>query len=251
MRCRTSIRAGKLLYAVTLSCACDARFDPGACGPDLPCARRGEICEQGTFTCSPGQFDFTTVEPSAAPMFADKVIALHRGELCFPTSAKSGSSVPISIRPCLHSCIEALSLDSQFSFECRDGQCDAFLISWIVASSVPEGCPPDAFSSFNQDLCSSAMDRFQSDFWFEARTESGPTQGDLVIEVPYLTNNDASTIADSSFDDEVVAGLVHRYPQVDSRVLADAAIGISTQGAMPPVDCRSQECSCFRFGFGP
>lgn len=243
------IRGGALAAALLMgpwAGACAPRAEDGGCSEDDPCRGRGEVCELETNECVVAEVDTTTVEHPAPASFTNKVITFHRGEACLPHEVKSGEPMPLRLRPCLHPCVTVGSYEYKHSFTCRGSHCEAEAFMWMTAASAAEGCPADAFASFDASLC-----RYDTEveLTLATRTSDGPISGDMLLELPFLTNADATALAADPDDSEAVEMLVQQYPQQQNRIPAGRAISLLPGNAAPPATCADGACPCHPIGF--
>jgi len=226
--------------------ACAPRVDDSGCSEDDPCTTRGQVCDLEANACVAALVDTSTAESPAPTSFTDKVIAFHRGEVCLPHEVKSGEQMPLLMRPCLHPCVVASSYEFKHSFECRGSHCTAEAFMWIVGSSAPTGCPAEAFAAFDPALCQYST---MTELKVATETSNGPISGDMLLELPFLTNEDAATLAADPNDEETVAALVQQYPQQHNRIPDDRAISILPGNPAPPASCAAGACPCYPIGF--
>lgn len=234
-----------LLMGLALG-ACAPQAQQGGCDEDTPCGGRGQVCDLETNDCVAAEIDASTAENPAPASFSDKVIAFHRGEICLPHEVKSGESISVVVRQCLHACVVASSYEFKHSFECRGSRCEAEVLTWTVGSSAATGCPPDAFSSFDGAQCQYAN---EIEFQLATETSSGPISGTMLLEIPFLTNEDAATIAADPADTDTVDALVLQYPQMTNRIPDGREISILPGNPAPPASCRDGACPCYPIGF--
>ncbi len=225
--------------------ACAPRAQQGGCVDDLDCAR-GESCELITDECVANDLDTSATENPAPDTFSNKVVPFHRGELCLPMEVESGADMPILMRPCLHPCLTVSSFEFRHTFECVGNSCNALALMWMNTASGQGGCPPDAFTSFDQSQCVYGT---EVEFGLSTTTSNGPIRGSMRVEVPFLSNADAASIAASPDDSDNLEQLVHQYPQADNRVPNGQAVSIMTDHPTPPDSCRDGACDCFPIGF--
>jgi hypothetical protein len=226
--------------------ACAPRADDGGCDEDDPCTGRGQVCDLERFECVAAEVDTSAAEATAPASFTDKVIAFHRGEVCLPLEVKSGERMPLLMRPCLHPCVTVSSYEYKHSFSCRGSHCEALALMWIEGSSAAAGCPADAFGSFDASLCQYGT---QVELQLATETSNGPISGDMLLELPFLTNEDAATIAIDPNDTDAVEALVEQYPQQPNRIPDGRAISILPGNPAPPATCVDGACPCYPIGF--
>jgi hypothetical protein len=226
--------------------ACGPRAEQGGCDEDDPCSGRGQVCDLEINDCVAAEVDTSATESPAPASFADKIIPFHRGEACLPHEVKSGERMPLLMRPCLHPCVAVSSYEFKHSYECRGSHCEAVAFMWVTGSSVPEGCPADAFGSFDASLCQYGT---EVELMVSTETSSGPISGDMLLEIPFLTNEDAATLAASPDDAETTEMLVQQYPQQQNRIPDGRAISILPGNPSPPATCVGGGCPCYPIGF--
>jgi hypothetical protein len=242
-------RTGAVVAALAAGLAtggCSPRAEQGGCDEDDPCLGRGQVCELETNDCVAVELDASAAESPAPASFTDKIIAFHRGQICLPLEVQSGGSMPVLLQPCLHPCVEVSSYEFKHAFACRGSRCEAQAFTWITASSAPEGCPADAFGSFDAAQC-----QYDTQIEFELATETsnGPISGTMLLEVPFMTNEDAATLAADPDDVETTEALVQQYPQQQDRIPDGRAISILAGNPAPPETCRDGGCPCYPIGF--
>jgi len=226
--------------------ACAPRASQGGCDEEDPCLGRGEVCDLETNDCVAAEVDTTATERPAPASFTDKIIPFHRGEVCLPHEVMSGEPMPLLVRPCLHPCVSVSSYEYKHSFECRGSRCEAVAFMWITGSSAAAGCPEDAFSSFDASLCQYGT---EVELTLATSTSAGPISGTMQIELPFLTNEDAATLAANPGDAETVEALVRQYPQLANRIPDGRAVSILPGNPAPPESCVGGACPCYPIGF--
>ncbi|MCX4241630.1 hypothetical protein [Paraliomyxa miuraensis] len=226
--------------------ACAPQVDQGGCDENTPCSGRGQVCDLEVFECVAAEIDASTAESPAPGSFSNKVIAFHRGEICLPHEVQSGASMPVVVRQCLHPCVSASSYEFDYGFHCRGSRCDAQVLTWTVGASAPTGCPADAFSAFDPATCQYAN---EIEFHIDTETSSGPINGSMKLEIPFLTNADATIIAMDPDDTDTVDELVMQYPQMTSRIPDGRDVSILPGNPAPPESCRGGACPCYPIGF--
>jgi hypothetical protein len=243
------VLAGSLVGALALGLAvgaCAPRADDGGCDEDDPCEGRGQVCELETNDCVAAEVDTSATESPTPASFVDKVVAFHRGEVCLPLEVKSGESAPVLLRPCLHPCLTVSSYEFKHVFECRGSHCEAQAFVWLTASSAAMGCPVDAFGSFDAAQCQYGT---EVELSLSTETSNGPISGDMLLEIPFLTNEDAARLAADPDDTEVTDELVRQYPQQQNRIPDGRAISILPGNPAPPATCSDGGCPCYPIGF--
>lgn len=244
---RARAGAGLLaLLAGVLVGACAPRAESGGCDEDVPCTTRGQVCDLETNECVAAVVDTSAAESPAPGSFTDKVIAFHRGQVCLPLEVKSGEPLPLLMRPCLHPCVTVGAYQFKHSFECRGSHCAAQAFMWVTGTSAATGCPADAFASFDESLCQYGT---EVELSLDTTTSSGPINGDMLLELPFLTNEDAAMLAADPESAETTERLVQQYPQQQNRIPDGRAISILPGNPAPPTTCVDGACSCYPIGF--
>lgn len=226
--------------------ACAPRAEQGGCDEDDPCTGRGEVCDFETNDCVAAEVDTSAAERPAPASFTDKIITFHRGEVCLPHEVTSGERIPLLMRPCLHPCVAVSSYEFKHSFECRGSHCEAVAFMWVSGSSAATGCPEDAFSAFDPSLCQYGT---EVELGIATETSSGPISGDMLIELPFLTNEDAATLAANPDDSDTADALVQQYPQLQNRIPDGRAVSILPGNPAAPASCVGGACPCYPIGF--
>lgn len=190
-----------------------------------------------------------TADPS--PMsFNQVVVPFFRGQVCVPHEVESGANIPVSISACLHPCLEPSSYEFKHFFSCIGSSCEAYATSWIVADSAPEGCPADAFGRFDASQC---VYEDPINLAISTSLDSGPISGTMLLEIPFLTNEDIGMIAGfgGSNDDaqDFFEMKVKQYPQDYNRVPDGRAIQLLSSNPTPPTSCADMACPCYEVGF--
>jgi hypothetical protein len=80
-------------------------------------------------------------------------------------------------------------------------------------------------------------------------TSDGPISGDMLLELPFITNEDAATIAADPEDDAAIEAVVQQYPQLQNRIPDGRAISILPGHSAPPATCADGACPCYPIGF--
>jgi hypothetical protein len=244
------LRAGALLGGALLAGlwvgACGPQGDDGGCDENDPCTGRGQVCDLASFECVAAEVDTSAAESPAPASFTDKTIAFHRGEVCLPLEVKSGERMPVLMRPCLHPCVTVTSYEYKHSFSCRGSHCNAQAFMWMQASSAAAGCPEDAFAAFDASMCQYGT---AVELMVATETSDGPISGDMLLELPFLTNDDAATVAADPEDDAAIEAVVQQYPQLQNRIPDGRAISILPGNPAPPATCADGACPCYPIGF--
>ncbi|MCH9683169.1 MAG: hypothetical protein K0V04_17170 [Deltaproteobacteria bacterium] len=236
-----------MALGVGLTIGCAPRAQRGGCNEDQPCETRGEVCDLDVSECVAANLDVDAAETPAPGMFTDKTIAFHRGEICLPLEVQSGTALPVLMRPCLHPCVTVSQFEFRHLFECLGSRCDALALAWMVASSADGGCPADAFDSFDSSQC--VYGGTDIEFQMATETSNGPISGTMLLEVPFLTNEDITAIAGNPGDTAAIDERVHQYPQQQNRIPDGQSVSILASHPAPPVSCADGACPCYPIGF--
>lgn len=226
--------------------ACAPTIDSGACDADAPCVGRGQTCDVMAQRCVPADLATDSTDETAPSTFTATTVPFFRGQVCLPHEVKSGSPIPISLSPCLHPCVERSSFEFKHFFSCIGSSCEAYATMWVVADSIPEGCPEDAFGRFDRAMCV-----FADPVGLEIKTtlESGPISGSMLLEVPFLSNADAEEIAAADNDQSLFESKVFQYPQDNARVPDGRAIQLLPKHPEAPASCEGDACPCYDIGY--
>lgn len=228
--------------------ACAPSVETGSCDADTPCAGRGQACDLMTSTCMAVDPETDSTDETSPASFSGLAVPFFRGQICLPHEVKSGATIPVSLSPCLHPCLAPTSFEFKHFFSCVGSSCDAYATMWVVADSVADGCPADAFARFDSNMCSYPMDPVN--FGIATSLDSGPISGSMLLEVPFLSNADIAQISEAGNDQALFESLVFQYPQDNGRVPDGRSIQLLPDHAEPPETCNGTEnCSCFDIGF--
>lgn len=239
--------AGVLLLGGALA-ACAPTESAGECTSSKPCTARGEVCDVSVQECVAQDLDVDATSDKDAPTsFSNVALPFFRGEVCMPTRVQPGDTIPVSINPCLHPCIDAGGFTFKKQFSCQGSFCKSAVIQMFSsAAAMASGCPKDAFASFDRSMCVYPMEPIGA--------SAGPfvINGEMVrgngeVEIPFLTNDDAAEIRGGASTD-AIWNLINKYPPSEERVFA-----VSMDGANPaaPADCVADKslCDCREIGF--
>jgi hypothetical protein len=231
--------------AAAAAIACAPSVDDSGCSMDIDCQGRAEVCDVANNVCIPKTVDETATENPAPANFTNKVVPFHRGQVCMAHDVKSGENVPVTLNPCFHPCLDQGAFKHKHYYECLGSRCEAWAILYIEASSIPEGCPADAFGAFDRALCSTGPSVSLS---IGTTIDSGPVNGTMGFEIPFLTNADAAAIS-ADFDNvELIKSKIEQYPANDDRVPGGKDIVLSPSNPAPPASCETG-CDCYDIGF--
>ncbi len=241
----TALTAGVLAGTLAGALGCSPTIDNDGCSQDVDCTGRGQVCDILDNACIPAVVDTTATESPAPMTFSTAIVPFHRGQVCLPQDVKSGSNIPVTLIPCFHPCLDQGMFKHKHYYECVGARCDAWAVMYIEASSIPEGCPADAFGAFDRSLCSNAP---VVNLAVGTTIDSGPVNGTMAFEIPFLTNADAAAIAANFDDDALIQDRIDQYPADDKRVPGGREISLSPNHPEPPASCETG-CTCFDVGF--
>ncbi len=241
-----SILAGCSALGAMISCLPPG--ESGQCLVDEDCTGRGQICDSTNSVCVDTTYDATSTENPAPGTFSNKVIPFFRGQVCTTPSVRSGSTFPVTMTPCFHSCIDVQSFKFKHFFECTGAACDLWALMWVVANGT--ACPADAFGEFDASTCS-----FDPAISFEVVTtlDTGPIIGNMMFEIPFITNADMAQLAPTGTENPAVNDIKARmfqYPRDPSRLVnGGMPISLLDQNDLPPASCEDNACTCFNIGY--
>jgi hypothetical protein len=233
--------------AIAILAACAPTIEGGGCSKDVDCKGRAEVCDVEANECVPKEVDTSSTQ-NPAPMSFSGVVPFHRGTVCMPHEVKSGEEVPVTLTPCIHSCLVPTQHQFKHFYSCKGARCDAWAMMYVEASSGAEGCPADAFGQFDRTLCLAGDAARSVSFGIGTTIDSGPVNGTMNFEIPFLSNADAAAIAAAGNATAVIQEKIDQYPQDDARVPGDKPISLSPNHPVPPANCESG-CTCYDIGF--
>lgn len=243
---RAILTAGLVVVSAASLAACAPIADQG-CSADEDCDR-GEVCEMATSECIAATVDTTSTENPAMASFAGKPVPMFRGTVCMPHEVKSGEKVPVSIQPCFHPCLQQGKFHHQHYYYCEGSRCNAWAVLYVEASSIPAGCPADAFGQFDRAMCTGLSSPI--DIEIATTLESGPVKGSMTFEIPYLSNADMAEIAGKFDDSAFIQSKIDKYPRADNRVVGGRDISLLPSNPVPPASCvGNPDCPCYDVGF--
>ena len=239
MACSFGLAMGGLLSG------CAPTVDTG-CNEDADCDR-GQLCEAGTAECVDQNLDLTSTENPAPSDFSTKIVPFFRGTVCTVHSVQAGASFPVYMSPCLHPCLTSSSFQFKHNWNCIGSSCDAYALMWVSAEGA--ACPADAFGKF---------DRSQCDYSTEVAFSINPVyddgraiEGQMRLEIPFLSNADASQIAADPDNAGLRDNTIQKYPQEMGRIPGGMDISLLSSNPPPPAECGESgaACDCFDVGF--
>ena len=246
---RTLSVAGRLgaVAGLALLPACAPSSEAG-CDNDASCPARGQVCDLETSTCVQDDIALDSTEADPAESFTNLAVPFFRGEVCVPHEVQSGATIPVSLSPCLHPCLTATSFEFKHFFSCVGSSCDAYATMWVVADSGPNGCPAEAFGRFDQSMCQ--FPEVPVDLGIGTTIDSGPISGTMLLEIPFLSNDDIEQVAAANSDQALFESLVFQYPTDTNRVPAGRAIQLLPGNPEPVAPCNgSENCTCYDIGY--
>lgn len=230
--------------AVSGMLACAPNIDNSGCSQDVDCDGRAEVCDIANSVCVPKEIDTTSTENPAPASFSG-VVPFHRGQVCMVHDVKSGEDVPITVNPCFHPCLEKGAHEFKHYYSCVGSLCEAWAVMFVNATSIPEGCPPDAFGAFDRALCSMGP---SVNVKIGTTIDSGPVIGTMSFEIPFLTNADAAAISAAGNTTDIIIEKFEQYPVDDNRVPGGKDIKLNPNNPAPPASCETG-CTCYDIGF--
>lgn len=241
-------RALKLagLGAALATVACAPSSQEGECSAASPCPR-GESCDLEMALCMPEDLDTTATETPADATFSGKAVPMFRGRICTVPEVAAGTDFPIFLDPCFHPCLNVASFKFKHSWECVGSSCEAFATMWIEASG--DACPEDAFGRFDSSQC--VYDQ-GVDISINATLGDGtPVEGQMEIEVPFLSNEDATAIAADPDNTALIKERIQQYPVETNRIALGQGVRLLRNGPMAPASCGdgAAGCECTEIGF--
>lgn len=245
MRLGTSMTSASL-FALALGCA--PKAEQGECSAVDPCPR-GQECDLEVSMCLDIEVDTHATEDPAPSNFTNKTVPFFRGQVCTVHEVQAGATFPVRMVPCLHPCVQASSFKFKHSWSCVGADCEAFGVMWMNTSSTAGGCPADAFGRFDRSMC---VDGPAIEFDIRAvLADDSPVQGGMVLEVPFISNDDAAAIAANPDDLDQIQEIIARYPQDPSRVVGSKPISLLAGNPAPPETCgeSGENCDCYDVGF--
>lgn len=222
--------------------SCAPTVDNDGCSADVDCQGRAEVCDLTIGMCVPKDVDTTTTESPAPNNFTGKAVPFHRGQVCLPHAVKSGFDVPVRMTPCLHPCLTQGAYKHKHYYECIGSTCDAWAVMYVNVDGT--NCPADAFGAFDRSMCVSGT---PVDLTIGTTIDSGPVNGTMSFEVPFLTNADAAAIA-ADFEVPAIQAKIDQYPEDDARMPGGKVISLSPANPEPPATCETG-CDCYDIGF--
>lgn len=239
-----------LAFAVSLV-ACLGEGEKGECTLDEECGQRGYVCDTVENLCVPDEVDFTRHGPDLeGGDFDTLTIPFFRGSVCALEDVEAGTSIPVSLIPCLHPCM-TLERDPPQTYvyhTCSGSNCEGFPLVWMEVSGT--GCPADVFGSFAQSEC---VYDLTADMAFRniQLPDGTPVTGNFNLEIPYLTNDDIAVITSTPEADRgpVVRERATQTPPIPER---RSIVRLTTESPAPPIEgCMGEtNCTCREIGFG-
>jgi hypothetical protein len=118
---------------------------------------------------------------------------------------------------------------------------------WVEANG--DACPEDAFGRFDASQC--VYDQ-PVEFSINATLGDGtPVEGQMQLEVPFISNADATIIAADPDNTGLIKERIQQYPIENNRIAFGQGIRMLRNGAMAPDTCGDggAACECTEIGF--
>jgi hypothetical protein len=197
--------------------------------------------------CIPEDLDTSSTENPAPATFTGKTVPMFRGRVCTVREVAAGTSFPVYLDPCFHPCLTVQTFKFKHSWECIGSSCDAFALMWVEANG--DACPEDAFGRFDASQC--VYDQ-PVEFSINATLGDGtPVEGQMQLEVPFISNADATIIAADPDNTGLIKERIQQYPIENNRIAFGQGIRMLRNGAMAPDTCGDggAACECTEIGF--
>jgi hypothetical protein len=151
------------------------------------------------------------------------------------------------MNPCLHPCLDVGQFKFKHSWNCIGSSCEAYAIMWVEAGGM--GCPADAFGKFERGQC-----QFPQNVEFTINPvymDGGAIEGQMRLEVPFLTNADVGQIAADPENTDLRDELIHKYPEDPNRIPGGMDISLLASHPAPPASCgmTGEMCNCSDVGY--
>jgi len=224
--------------------ACLPEEDSGECNASKACSNRGEVCNEVSHQCEIADLDVDGTADDSPASFSNVAVPFFRGKVCMPTKIKPGETVPVKVSTCLHKCITPGGYSFKKQYRCTGSSCESLVLVYFPEASGKD-CPADAFGKFDRSLCV-YDERDVSAGPFNLNT--GPVSGTASIEVPFLSNDDVTTLNGLTDEARVAKTweLAYAYPPDSDRVFQ---VTINAANPAAPADCAGAGCECREIGF--
>lgn len=224
--------------------ACLPEEDSGECNASKACSNRGEVCNEVSHQCEIADLDVDGTADDSPASFSNVAVPFFRGKVCMPTKIKPGETVPVKVSTCLHKCITPGGYSFKKQYRCTGSSCESLVLVYFPEASGKD-CPADAFGKFDRSLCV-YDERDVSAGPFNLNT--GPVSGTASIEVPFLSNDDVTTLNGLTDAARVAKTweLAYAYPPDSDRVFK---VTINAANPAAPADCAGAGCECREIGF--
>lgn len=242
----TNWSRGCAVAALALGVVGCPQGEAGQCTVDADCHGRAQVCDAFNSICIDEEVDLSSTEDPAPASFTNKAVPFFRGQVCTTHEVEAGAPIPVSVSPCLHPCFQRGAHHFKHFFNCVGSSCEAYVVMWVTGSSDDAGCPADAFGQFDQGEC---VYGDPVDLTISTNLDSGPINGTMELEIPYLSNADIEMIAGGSDSNAEIKALIDQYPQEPGRVVGGRSISILPGNPTPPESCEDGACDCFSVGF--
>jgi hypothetical protein len=149
--------------------------------------------------------------------------------------------------PCIHPCLTTSTFQFKHNWNCIGSSCEAYGLVWVVASGAM--CPEDAFGKFDRSQCDYAT---EIEFSINPVYDDGRAiEGQMRLEIPFLSNADASQVAADPDNTDLRETTIQKYPQEMNRIPGGMDISLLASNPEPPASCGEMgaACDCFDVGF--
>ncbi|MBK8261773.1 MAG: hypothetical protein IPK80_10585 [Nannocystis sp.] len=225
--------------------ACAPEVDQGECSSTRPCSARGEVCDVAARECVDAEVDVDqTAEADADGAFGPLALPFFRGEVCVATAVKPGEAIPMSLSPCVHPCVSSTAYKVKHMFSCVGSSCEGAMLMWI-GDAAGAACPADVFARFDASQC--VYPYTVGAALGPVTLDSGPVEGSIAVEVPFLSNADATRIAGGSSTADNWA-MIKAYPAEEERSFRVTLSPASSSAPESCLDADKSKCECRMLG---
>jgi len=240
-----SVASSLCVSLLLVGSACAPEANPGECSSTRPCTARGEVCDVAARECVDAEVNVDqTADADADGAFGPLALPFFRGEVCVATAVKPGEAIPMSLSPCVHPCVTAAAYKVKHMFSCAGSSCEGAMLMWIE-DAAGSACPADVFARFNASQCTYPFTAGAK--LGPVTLDSGPVQGSIAVEVPFLSNADAARIAAGSSTAENW-GMIKAYPADEARSFTVTLNPSNPSAPEGCLDANKSACSCRSVG---
>lgn len=237
----------RLAWALVLVVGCEEQSPGADTDPIAPTGDASTGCDE-TSDCSPLPSHPDATEDPAPSDFEGEVVPFLRGRVCTVHEVQAGAAIPVHLSPCLHPCLDLQSFQFTHGWDCVGSDCEGYALMWVIADGM--ACPTDAFGSFDASMCE--YPEQPAEFTLTVSDDAGgPREGELRLEIPFVSNDDAAMIAADTSNVNLRAALIGKFAPDDARVPGMMNISLQPDHAAPPSSCgeNGEACNCFEIGF--